>query len=87
MSEQDEARAAIAAAIQEAQPLEHEDDVTSALLIGYSVVCEWAADDGNRWLSKVTADPDGKPLPLWQERGYLHEALFGHWDNAAPEDE
>jgi hypothetical protein len=51
-----------------------------ALLIGWVLVADWMSPDGDRWLSRECGGATRDRLPGWQERGYLHEALF-HGDD------
>jgi hypothetical protein len=58
-----------------------EVDGSRALLVGWCVVAEWMAPDGNRWLSFLGTDARGEPAPTWQAQGYLHNALHD-WPNS-----
>lgn len=80
MDDEREARLTIGQALQAAQQDESSGfDGRAAVLVGWAMVAEWVDEDGDRWLTKHNADPSGLPLTVWQERGYLHEALFGVW--------
>lgn len=46
-----------------------------AVLLGYVLVAEWAANDGNRWLTRKTGDAFGHTLPVWTTKGYLIDSL------------
>lgn len=47
-----------------------------AVLVGFLVVAEWAAPDGERWISKNSGDAS-ETLPSWRERGYAAEVVHG----------
>lgn len=44
---------------------------STGLLVGWCLVCEWAGDDGKRWLSYHRNNGQ----PTWATRGLLGEAL------------
>jgi hypothetical protein len=54
-----------------------------SVLVGWIVVAEWVGPDGSRSLTRMSGTPGGAVPPEWQTRGYLHEALFGRWNNDA----
>jgi hypothetical protein len=58
------------------------------MLLGFVVVAEWLSTDGDRYLSRMSADGEGDPgaVPTWQRRGYLSEALT-EWGQDDEEDE
>ena len=57
------------------------DKLDGSVLVGWVVVAEWVAADGIRSLVKMSGTPGGASPPTWQTRGYLHEALFGDWND------
>lgn len=77
-----QARAQITGAIQAANPFTDPESILDGVVTGWVLVTEWMTTDGGKWLSKTSADAAGEMLPLWQERGYLHDALFGDWPTA-----
>ena len=67
----------VQAALQACTP--REDGVgpdDGALVVGWVVLCEWVAPDGERWLTKLT-NPN---CTIWQQQGYLHNGLNTGWD-------
>jgi hypothetical protein len=54
-----------------------------SVLVGWVVLAEWVGANGVRSLVRMSGTPGGSPPPTWQMRGYLHEALFGAWDDPA----
>jgi hypothetical protein len=52
-----------------------------SVLVGWVVIAEWVAGDGMRSLVRMSGTPGGAIPPTWQSRGYLHEALFGTWND------
>lgn len=50
-----------------------------ALLTGFLVIAEWEAPDGERWISKNSADAGGRGLPPWRERGMAAEVVHSSW--------
>lgn len=54
-----------------------------AVLVGWAVVCDWMDEDGERWLSKTHS----ASLPAWLASGLHHEALFGAWPDAEPDED
>lgn len=71
-----EGRLRISGAVQEDGP---DFEGTVATLTGWVIVAEWMDSEGQKWLSKNSADAAGEQLTLWQTKGMLHEALFGDW--------
>jgi len=53
----------------------------ASVLVGWVVVAEWVGPDGTRTLTRMSGTPGGADPPERQTRGYLHEALFGKWNN------
>lgn len=53
-----------------------DNDLEGAMLMGWVVVAEWMAPNGQRWLSRVDGTASGEGCPEWQRHGYLHNALF-----------
>ena len=51
-----------------------------SLLVGWLVVAEWEAPNGDRWLSKFSGDAH-RELTQWRERGYAHEVVIGGFDD------
>jgi hypothetical protein len=58
--------------IQEMGPAEHD---RKAVLVGWTIVCDWMDEDGERWLSKAHS----ASIPQWHADGMRHEALYGDW--------
>lgn len=52
-----------------------------SILVGWVVLAEWVGANGIRSLVRMSGTPGGASPPSWQTRGYLHEALFGSWDD------
>lgn len=52
-----------------------------SVVIGWALVVEWSAADGDRWLTFLATDARGEPSPTWQAQGYLHNALHD-WPSA-----
>ncbi len=52
-----------------------------ALLVGWTIVAEWAMPEGERKLARLTS----KEATNWQVTGYLHQALFAEepWSDGA----
>lgn len=46
-----------------------------AILTGAVLVCEWAGDDGDYWVTWITVDARDKPLPGWRVRGLIGEVV------------
>lgn len=53
-----------------------DDELDGAVLIGYVIVAEYSAPDGERWLSQRSWTHGGPPA-TWTVKGWLHEVLFG----------
>ena len=72
-------------AIQEAleASASENDALDGSVLVGWVVIAEWVGRNGVRSLVRMGGTPGGSAPPTWQTRGYLHEALFGRWDDAA----
>ena len=51
-----------------------------SVLVGWVVLAEWVGANGIRSLVPMSGTPGDAAPPSWQTRGYLHEALFGAWD-------
>jgi hypothetical protein len=66
-------------AIQESQ--DGNGRLENSVLVGWAVVAEWVGPDGTRTLTRMSGTGGGAVPPEWQTRGYLHEALFGKWNN------
>lgn len=75
----DETRKALGAAIQTAAvefTNEGTGDEQRGLVIGWLVIAEVLAPDGERWLTSYSGDAAGeKLLPRWQAQGYAHSLL------------
>jgi hypothetical protein len=54
-----------------------------SVLVGWVVIAEWVGVNGVRSLVRMDGTAGGSAPPTWQTRGYLHEALFGHWGDVA----
>jgi hypothetical protein len=52
-----------------------------SVLVGWVLVAEWVNGSGLRSLVRMSGTPGGATPPTWQTRGYLHEALFGAWND------
>lgn len=46
-----------------------------ATCVAWTLVAEFEGEDGRRFLGRISS----ADTPLWQIRGYLHEALYGDW--------
>ena len=62
-----------------------DDDLAGTVLVGFMMIAEWRAGDGQQWLSKVTGDHSGS-LPVWRQRGYASEVIHGMWGDQPGED-
>ena len=62
-----------------------DDDLEGAVLIGFLLIGEWQAPNGNRWLSKVSGDHTSELSP-WRERGMAFEVAHEWWDDEREED-
>jgi hypothetical protein len=61
-------------------------DIEGAVLIGFLVVAEWKAPDGDGvWISKISGDYSG-PLPPWRQRGYASEVVNAFWEDESNEE-
>jgi len=56
-----------------------DEDLEGAVLLGFLIVAEWQAPDGNRWLSKVSGD-SSRELPAWRERMFGFEVAHKWWE-------
>ena len=56
-------------AVQEAAAVD--EDLNGAVLLGCYVVAEWAAQDGETYISQHSLGPDEEPLANWRSLGYL----------------
>jgi hypothetical protein len=74
VSSEDTAREQLHAAIQGTN--QTDQNLEGAMLMGWVVVAEWMAPDGERWLSRVDGTAARKGCPEWQREGYLHNALY-----------
>lgn len=62
-----------------------DDDLEGGVLVGFLVIAEWRAPNGEQWLSKVSGDHSGS-LPTWRQRGYAGEVVHDMWaDNSESE--
>lgn len=62
------------------------DGPDAGIVTGWILIAEWQGSDGNRWLSKLSADATGdRGLPSWTERGLCNEVVT-NWPDS-PEDE
>lgn len=57
------------------------EKLDGSVLVGWVVIAEWVSADGMRSLVRMSGTPGGTIPPTWQSRGYLHEALFGDWND------
>lgn len=71
MSDRQHIRDDIHDAIQKNAP----EDAPDALLKGWVMIAEWVTPENERWLSRVSGDPNGNDCATWQIQGYLHNAL------------
>lgn len=51
------------------------EDAEGAVCTGFVVLAEWVDLEGNTTLTKVFADPRGKPPAPWRVNGWLSYAL------------
>lgn len=76
-------------AIQGTNGFEGSEDLEGAILTGWAVVAEWAAPDGQQYMSYVSADATGeRSLPVWRADGMLRYAvdgMTGYHTNQEPE--
>lgn len=81
MSAAENTRSVLHAAVSSVTPFDEEeadDEMPDAgVVVGWVIVAEWQGSDGQRWLSKVSADATGeRRLPDWTERGLCAEVIF-----------
>lgn len=57
-----------------------DEDLEGAILVGFLIVAEWQAPDGERWLSKISGD-SSRALPAWRERMLGFEVAHEWWDD------
>lgn len=69
-------RAPIHDAIQTVGP-EPENPGRAALLTKWVLVAEWAVEDGDCWLSRISS----ADLRSWEREGMLHNALNTDWSS------
>ena len=50
------------------------EDSPGAVMLGFVVVSEWVDTEGNQTLTKVFADPRGRPPTPWRVLGWLEWA-------------
>lgn len=66
-----------------------DDDLESSVLVGFLVVAEWRAPNGDNWLSKVSGDHSSS-LSTWRQRGYAAEVMHDMWvdqsDDSRPDE-
>ena len=67
----------LAQAISELPPHDPDGDEVEAMLTKFVLVSEWVDTEGNRYLTKRSATGMGENIPHWDEKGLLHEGLFG----------
>lgn len=79
-----ELRKAVSAALQEHAM---EVDGERSVLVGFGLVIEWLAPDGERWLSLAGGDASGGPGTEWQLQGYFHNALHADWPSPHEDDD
>lgn len=60
-------------------------DGSPTVVLGWAIVVEWSAADGDRWLTYLATDARGDAAPTWQAQGYLHNAL-NDWPNRDEEE-
>lgn len=51
------------------------EDKPGAVLLGFVIVSEWLDVDGNKTMTKVYADPRGRPPAPWTVMGWLEYAM------------
>jgi hypothetical protein len=54
------------------------DAPENSILTQFLIIAEWEAQDGVRWISKISGDAF-RSLPPWRERGLAAEVLHGDW--------
>lgn len=50
-------------------------NVQRGIVVGWVVIAETLAPDGERWLSKFSGDAAHEQLARWQVHGYAHSVL------------
>lgn len=66
-------------AIQEG--ITDDSDLDGAVLLSFVAIAEFQAPNREKWMTKVSGDPNGDCLPPWRERMFAYELCF-HWENA-----
>lgn len=61
-------------------------DGERSLVYGWTLIVEWSAADGDRWLTYLATDALGGPAPTWQPQGHMHHALHD-WPNRDKDDD
>lgn len=56
------------------------NDLDGHMLIGFAVIAEWLAPDGERYLTMTGGSGEGRTIPEWTVQGYLTNALGGMAD-------
>lgn len=80
-------RRRLGAAIQaEAVEFGNGDETQKGLVIGWLVIAESLAPDGERWLSTFSGGAGDQHLPRWQVQGYAH-SLLHDWPQLDDEDD
>lgn len=49
-----------------------------ARLVAWAVVAEWETPDQKKLLTRIAS----LNTPIWEFKGYMHEALYGLWESA-----
>jgi hypothetical protein len=71
-----EVRKRLGEAIQaEAVEFQQGEDTQRGVVIGWVVIAESVAPDGERWLSSFSGGAGDHALPRWQVQGYAHSLL------------
>lgn len=52
-----------------------DDNKQAGIVVGWVVIAETLAPDGEMWLSKFTGDAADEPLARWRVHGYAHSVL------------
>jgi hypothetical protein len=63
-----------------------DEDLEGAVLLGFLIVGEWQAPNGQRWLSKISGD-SARTLPAWRERMLGFEVSHEWWDSEGADEE